>query len=268
MANASSYLYKELNYEINGCAFEVFKEVGVGFREIIYHKFFHQKLLDKGLKARYKTPLQAMYRNEKIADFEVDEIVEDCIVVDAKFLQTDFIPENYAQIITYLKLMQLRLGLLINFGLHKAKSKRVIYDDKRVENTENWDSGFAMRFSHQQTLDGVLSSIRAVDLELGPGFHSFLYKAAIKIEFTLRQIKYDENVLVKVESKSVQTDPMEIGFWLIDNGFLFAILAGKDEPRQYDIFRMRSYLKWLKLKYGLIAYWSLNNLQIYGIYQP
>src|SRR5574341_1144794 len=79
----NDYLYKDLNYAINGCAFDAFKEVGVGFDEPTYHKFFRQCLLDKGLKARYKVPLQAFYRNEKIADFEADEIVEDCIIVEA-----------------------------------------------------------------------------------------------------------------------------------------------------------------------------------------
>jgi GxxExxY protein len=190
MQNENDYLYKDLNYEINGCAFDAFKEVGVGFDEPRYHKFFHQNLLDKGLKAKYKVPLQAFYRNQKIADFEADEIVEDCIVVEAKAIQSDFIPENYAQLFTYLKLTKLKLGLLVNFGLIKAKSKRV------------------------------------------------------------------------------QVDPMEIDFWLVDGAFLLAILAGKDDMRKYDIYRMRSYLKHLKLNRGLIAYWNVKKLQLYGIYQP
>ncbi len=83
----NDYLYKDLNYEINGCAFDAFKEVGGGFDEPTYHKFFHQHLLDKGLKARYKVPLEALYRHEKIADFEADEIVMEFIglKLDAKF---------------------------------------------------------------------------------------------------------------------------------------------------------------------------------------
>jgi GxxExxY protein len=265
---ANDYLYKDLNYEINGCAFEAFKEVGVGFDEPRYHKFFHQNLLDKGLKAKYKVPLQAFYRNQKIADFEADEIVEDCIVVETKAIQTDFVPENYAQLFTYLKLTKLRLGLLINFGLIQAKSKRVIFDEIRMGGTESWDDGFLLHFSRKHTLDLVLNSIHAVDQELGPGFHSKLYKAALKIDLGLEQISYDENVLVPLESERVQVDPMEIDFWLVDGAFLLAILAGKDDMRKYDIYRMRSYLKHLKLNHGLIAYWNVKNLQLYGIYQP
>ena len=264
----NDYLYKDLNFEINSCAYGAFNEVGVGFDEPRYHKFFHQHLVDKGLKAKYKVPLQAFYRNQKIADFEADEIVEDCIVVEAKAIQTDFIPENYAQLFTYLKLTKLKLGLLINFGLIKAKSKRVIFDEIRKSGTESWDSGFLLNSSRKHTLDLVLNCIHGVDQELGPGFHSKLYKAALKIEFGEKQIKYDENVLIPLESERVQVDPMESDFWLVDGAFLLAILAGKDDMRKYDIYRMRSYLKHLKLKHGLIAYWNVKNLQVYGIYQP
>ncbi|MGH7493645.1 MAG: GxxExxY protein [bacterium] len=263
----NDYLYKDLNYEINGCAFDAFKEVGVGFDEPRYHKFFHQHLLDKGLKAKYKVPLQAFYRNQKIADFEADEIVEDSIVVEAKAIQTDFIQENYAQLFTYLKLAKLRLGLLINFGLIQAKSKRVIFDEIRMGSTESWDDGFLLHFSCKPTLDLILNAIHAVDQELGPGFHSKLYKAALKIELGYKQINCDENVLIHLESERVQVDPMEIDFWLIDGVFLLAILAGKGDMRKYDIYRMRSYLKYLKLNYGLIAFWNVKNLQLYGIYQ-
>ncbi|NUO83995.1 GxxExxY protein [candidate division KSB1 bacterium] len=264
----SDYLYKDLNYQINGCAFDAFKEVGVGFDEPRYHKFFHQHLLDKGLKAKYKAPLQAFYRNHKIADFEADEIVEDCIVVEAKAIQTDFIPENYAQLFTYLRLTKLKLGLLVNFGLIKAKSKRVIFDEIRMDSTESWDDEFFLHFSRKPSLDLVLNSIHAVDQELGPGFHSKLYKAALKIELGEKQISYDENVLIPLESERVQVDPMESDFWMVDGAFLLAILAGKGEMRKYDIYRMRSYLKHLKFNHGLIAYWNVNNLQLYGIYQP
>jgi hypothetical protein len=52
-------------------------------------------------------PAHLDYRSKRIADFEIDEIVEDKFVVELKEIQTDFLPDNYAQIITYLKLTNL-----------------------------------------------------------------------------------------------------------------------------------------------------------------
>jgi hypothetical protein len=43
MKTKQELLYSDLTYEVNGCAFEAFKEVGVGYEEIMYHKVFHQK---------------------------------------------------------------------------------------------------------------------------------------------------------------------------------------------------------------------------------
>jgi hypothetical protein len=49
---------------------------------------------------------------------------------------------------------------------------------------------------------------------------------------------------------------------MIESAILLGVLAGKDKPKLYDLFRMRSYLKHLNLHHGLIAYWSTNNLQL------
>jgi len=95
-----------------------------------------------------------------------------------------------------------------------------------------------------------------------------LYETAVRIEFRQHRLTHHENVKVHIESAKVYVDPMEIDFWLVENSFLVAVLAGKDSPRKYDLFRMRSYLKRLKLKHGLIAYWSIKNLQLYGLYEP
>lgn len=132
----NGFLYEELSYEVLGCAYEAFKSVGVGFDEIRYHKVFHRYLLQKGLSAQYKIPVYLGYLGEKIADFEIDEIVENKLVVELKAIQTNFLPEDFAQIMTYLKITELRLGLLINFGLHKAYPKRVIFDERREQDIE------------------------------------------------------------------------------------------------------------------------------------
>ena len=122
-------LYEGLSYEINGCAFEAFKAVGVGFEEINYHKVFDYYLKQRGLHAKYKAPFHLDYLENRICDFIIDEIVEDKIVIELKCIQTGFMPENIAQVITYLHLTNIRLGILINFGLHQA-----------LKNYRNWIS--------------------------------------------------------------------------------------------------------------------------------
>jgi GxxExxY protein len=121
MGKKHQLLHEELSGEVIGCAFAAFKTVGVGFSELHYHKFFHDNLIKQGLNAKYKVPWHLDYHAKRIADYEIDDIVEDKLIVELKEIQTNFIPENYAQVITYLKLTKLRLGLLINFNFENLQ---------------------------------------------------------------------------------------------------------------------------------------------------
>jgi len=176
------FLYEELSYDIIGCAYDAFKIVGIGFDEVRYHRIFHQYLLNKGFKADYKKIVHLDYLCARIAYFEIDEIVENKIIVELKCIQSDFIPENYAQIMTYLKVTELRLGLLINFGLSKAKQKRIIFDQQDEPDYEHWDEDFFNNSLVNQLIDPIVLSVRNIHKSLGPSFHSKIYQAALRIE--------------------------------------------------------------------------------------
>jgi GxxExxY protein len=267
MNKNNEFIYEELCYDIIGCAFEAFKTVGVGFDEIHYHKVFDNFLTQKGLRARYKVPVHLDYLGKKISEFQIDELIEDKLIIELKCIQTNFLPENFAQIITYLKLMNQRLGLLINFGLHKAFVKRVIFDAKRENDYESWDKNFFEASSMQITINNIISSVRNVNRILGPGYHSEIYKHALNIELNNNQLSCDANVRINLKIDNIKFSPIEIDYYLINAFLLLGILAGTGKPRVYDFFRMRSYLKRLNLKHGLIAFWSKTNLQLFGIYE-
>jgi GxxExxY protein len=266
MKSKKGILYDELSYEVLGCAYEAFKAVEVGYDEFMYHQIFHDFLLKKGLNARYKVPLHLDYLGERIADLQADEIIEDKIIVELKGIQTAFLPENYAQLMTYLKITKLRLGFLINFGLHKAYPERIIFDEKRKPVVESWDNVF---FQHPSTnkLEAVITSLRNIDQALGAAYHRTIYEAALRLELKRQQTLFDDTVCIHVKVGNIKFKPFEIDFWLVEKAFLLGVLAGKDKPRAYDLLRMRSYLRRLNLHHGLIAYWSTNNLQLYGIYE-
>jgi len=262
------YPHKELSYQVIGCAFDAFKEVGVGFNEIRYHKVFHRNLLDKGLEAKYKVPAHIDYLGERIADLEIDEIVESKLIVELKDLQNGFLAEDLAQIMTYLKIRELRLGLLINFGLHRAYPKRIIFDERRQEGIERWDDIFFEDSAARRLVDPLVASIRQIDQELGVAYHSQIYQAAMQVELRRNHILCDDKVYIDTKIRDIEFTPFKIDYWMVEKLLLLGILAGNDKPRVYDIFRMYSYLNNLNLHHGLIAYWSTNNLQLYGIYQP
>ena len=268
MVDEIQFPHKELSYQVLGCAYDAFKTVGVGFNEIMYHKIFHQNLLKRGIEARYKVPFNLNYEGEIIAEFEIDEIIENKLIVELKCIQTDFLPSNYAQILCYLKKTGIKIGLLINFGLHKAIPKRIIYREEKIPNIEQFDDDFLTKFDQIQLINKIISISHKIDRILGPAFLSKIYKSAFAIELKRNKINYNDQVQIYTEIDGIQFLPFEIDYWLIENSFLLGILAGKEHPGNYNLFRMRTYLKKLKLSHGLIAYWSTKNLQLYGIYEP
>ncbi|MBN2357794.1 GxxExxY protein [candidate division KSB1 bacterium] len=268
MNKNNEYIHKELCYGINGCVFEAFRRVGVGFKEINYHKVLHELLRQKGLRAEYKVPLYQEYKGERINTFEIDEIVEDKIVIEVKCIQSNFLAENYAQIITYLKIQKFRLGMLINFGLHKAFTKRVIFDEQRIEDIQGWDDNFIESMPDKNVLDLVLDCIYEINHILGPGYLSATYKKAFIIELKSRSLSVNTNVSIDLVVDDIHFNPVEIDFWQVDNFLLLGILSGKAGIRLYDILRMRSYLNRIGLHHGLICCWTTKNLQVIGVYEP
>lgn len=268
MEDKNNFPSRDLSYKVLGCAFDAFKKVGVGFNEIMYHKVFHQNLLKSGIDARYKVPIRLDYEGERIAEFEMDEVIENKLIVELKCLQTDFLPENYAQLLCYLKNTGIRIGLLINFGLHKALAKRIIYRNERIPNIEKFDHHFLADASQMQLMNKIIGISQKIDRMLGSAYLGKNYKSGFAIELKRNKLNYNDQVQISTNIDGIPFPPYEIDYWLIENSFLLGMLAGREHPGNYHLFRMRTYLKKLKLNRGMIAFWSIKNLQLYGIYEP
>ena len=122
-------LENPLSYKIIGAAIEVHKTLGgPGLLEDIYESALCHELSLQGLKAQSQVPVDVFYKGVKIRDpLFIDILVEDRIIIEAKATEKDH-PIYAVQLLTYLRLTGLRLGLLINFGSQHVKDgiQRVI----------------------------------------------------------------------------------------------------------------------------------------------
>jgi GxxExxY protein len=123
----SNLILKEESYELIGICMEVHRELGMGFREIIYkdaleYEFQTKKILferERGYEILYKTIILPRRYN---ADF----IVYDSIILEVK--ATSMIATGFVkQTINYLKASGLKLGIIANFGEKSFVSKRVVF---------------------------------------------------------------------------------------------------------------------------------------------
>jgi len=117
----------KITEKIIGCAIEVHKRLGPGLLESIYEKALCIELKLAELKFEQQKSLQVLYKNESIGRFKIDILVANKIVIELKSVDRHD-PIFKAQILSYMKLGNYPLGLLINFNskLLKDGIKRFI----------------------------------------------------------------------------------------------------------------------------------------------
>lgn len=116
-----------LSYQIIGAAMEVHRTLGAGLLESVYEEAFCIELEEKNLPYERQKDIGIVYKGRSIGNMRADIIVDNHIIVELKAVER-LQGVHDAQILTYLKITQLRLGLLINFNSTILKNgiKRVI----------------------------------------------------------------------------------------------------------------------------------------------
>ncbi len=120
----------EISKEIIGSSIEIHRALGPGLLENVYEQTLAYELAEKGLSVLRQLAMPLHYKN---MDFEtayrIDLLVENKVIVEIKAIDI-LAPVHYAQLLTYLKLSEKKLGLLINFnvkllkeGVHRVVNK-------------------------------------------------------------------------------------------------------------------------------------------------
>ncbi|WP_353886231.1 GxxExxY protein [uncultured Chryseobacterium sp.] len=106
----------ELSYKIIGSAIEVHKNLGVGLLESTYESALAYELKKLGFNVKRQIYLPLQYKEMNIENaYKIDLLIEDKVIVEVKSV-LEIHPVFNAQLLTYLKLANIKLGLLINFN--------------------------------------------------------------------------------------------------------------------------------------------------------
>ena len=111
----SKLLHEELTEKIIGAAIEVHRTLGPGLLESAYEECLCHELHLRGLSFQKQVPLPVSYKGVNLdCGYRVDVIVEDAVVLELKCIE-HVLPVHEAQLLTYLKLLNKRVGLILNF---------------------------------------------------------------------------------------------------------------------------------------------------------
>lgn len=118
-------VYPELSYEIVGCAYEVFDELGPGHSEKTYQKALAVTLKKKGIKYSEQVYYSIKFKEEIVGKGFLDFAVDSKIIVELK-KDGYFSKTHIEQVLNYLKISNLKLAILINFTNEGVKFKRIV----------------------------------------------------------------------------------------------------------------------------------------------
>jgi len=118
----------EITHAVIGAAMDVHRELGPGLLESAYEACLTFELLQRGLKVERQKPVPVVYRGHQLdCGYRIDLLVQDSVVVEVKAVDrtTDV---HMAQLLSYLKLANCKVGLLINFNVMILKDgvKRMV----------------------------------------------------------------------------------------------------------------------------------------------
>lgn len=100
---------------VNAC-FEIHKELGPGLFESVYEECLYYELVQQGFFVERQKELPVIYKSIKMEiGFRTDLIVENKVIIEIKSIEK-IAPVHHKQILTYLRLTDIKLGLLVNFN--------------------------------------------------------------------------------------------------------------------------------------------------------
>lgn len=116
MSNKDEYYKNDLASIIVDCCYHIHVNLGPGLLESVYEEILYSELIEIGLNVERQKQLPVIWKNKKLdLGFRTDLIVENKVIIEIKSV-IEIHPVHPKQLLTYLKLTGLKLGLLINFN--------------------------------------------------------------------------------------------------------------------------------------------------------
>jgi len=118
----------DISYQIIGAAIDIHKNIGPGLLESAYENALAYDLKTLGFNVKQQLAIPFIYKEVKQEiGYRIDLLIDNKVIIEVKAVEA-LAPVHFAQVLTYLKLSDIKLGLLINFnaGLLKDNIHRVV----------------------------------------------------------------------------------------------------------------------------------------------
>jgi GxxExxY protein len=128
----SRYKYSDITEKIIKAFYKVYNTLGYGFLEKVYENALAIELKRQGLSVVQRAPIKVRYNGQLVGEYYADLLVQDKVIVELKTVEA-LTDEHHAQLLNYLKVTEVQVGLLLNFGSTKPEVRRKILETARQQ---------------------------------------------------------------------------------------------------------------------------------------
>lgn len=256
-------VYPELSYTVQGAFYDVYNELRyLDLSEEGWEGALLIVLEERGVPAQRQVEYELRYKGYRVGRFFVDVLADGKLLLELK-VEDKLLPIDEAQVITYLKVTGLRLGILVNFGGDELEFKRI--PNFVSQRPARRHPASAIQPSDDLLYPELTGELRAVlyevHSELGPGFMHMHYRRATQIELRWHDIPYEVKKEITFRFRGQPIETRETRLLIVDKQVLLAPIAVREiTPRLKG--RFRQYLRLLDLNLGLIANFHAPSLEI------
>jgi GxxExxY protein len=249
----SRLIHPELSYMVRGVLLDVYNTLGPGLKEAYYRDAIALGLEARGVPYQVEKGFEVYYEGERVGLYYVDVWVDGGKILLEIKVAPSIEPLHKAQAISYLKVSDADLAIVVSFGAASLLDERLpnYVRDRQAE--FSWQPRSAdPDLLHADLVNGVQRACHRVHFALGPGFLHQVYRRATMIELRRSGVAYDHIKRLPVEYRGHLLGEQEVRLIRVEGRLLLAAFALR-QPDDVMAGRLKTYLRRLDLQLGLLA---------------
>ena len=255
-------IHPELSYQVRGVLIDVHNALGPGLKEAYYRDAIVLDLEERGISCEAEKLFEVYYRDERVGLYFVDVWIEGGKMLLETKVAPAIEPVHKAQAISYLKVTDADLAIVVNYGVASLDDERLpnFLRDKQPEFV--WQTRpVGQGLLYPKLVNDVQRACHRVHFTLGPGFLHQVYRRATMIELRHSDLDYDYLKRLAVEYRGHLLGYQDVRLIVVEEKVLLATFALR-ETKEMMTEQMKAHLRRLDLELGLLANFYGTRLNI------
>ncbi|MCR4408118.1 MAG: GxxExxY protein [Anaerolineae bacterium] len=246
-------VHPELSYEVRGVLLDVYNTLGPMLKEAYYQDAIALGLEKRGITCFTEKAFEVYYGGERVGLYYVDVWIDGGKILLEIKVAPAIEPLHKAQAISYLKVTDADLAILVNYGAPSLEDERLpnFLRDKQPEFT--WQPQAVVQgLLYPDLVNVILRACHRVHFTLGPGFLHQVYRRAAMIELRRSGLSYDYIKRLPIEYEGQLLGYQDVRLILVEDKVLLATFALRRNDNTLAEL-LRAHLRRLDLRLGLLA---------------